>query len=89
MKLSDIIFKEGINDNIGDISLMYTNYARFYKMKMDGKTLFYDEANEVIKGLTGLELPERAYYTSDDVRDILQALREKGIEADVTEMDVD
>ena len=85
--LSDL--DEGINDNIGKVKISYTNYAKFYKMHVDGKRLFYDEANEMIKGLTGLELPVRAYYHSDDVLKVLNALKDKGIEADSYEMDVD
>ncbi len=44
---------------------------------------------DIIFGLTGLELPERAYYSNTEVFAILDALRDKGIEADSWEMDVD
>jgi hypothetical protein len=89
MKLFDIILNEGINDNIGKISLTYTNYARPYKMEVDGKRISFDEMKELILGLTGLELPSRAYYSNTEVLKILNALKEKGIEADSWEMDVD
>ncbi len=39
MKLTDIILNEGINDNISKINLTYTNYARPYKMEVDGKRI--------------------------------------------------
>ena len=84
--LSDL--DEGINDNIGKVEISYTNYAKFHRMEVDGERLFYDEANKKINGLTGLELPKRAYYHSEDVIKVLNALKDKGIEADSYEMDV-
>ena len=58
-------------------------------MHVDGEKLYYDEASEMIKGLTGIELPRRAYYHSDSVGKIVKALEDKGIKADTYEMDVD
>jgi hypothetical protein len=38
--------------------------------------------------LTGKEVPSRGTYDDDKVQDVLNALREKGIDADAYEMDV-
>ena len=83
------VLDEGINDHIEEIIITYNNYGQFYKMHVDGEKLYYDEASEMIKGLTGIELPRRAYYHSDSVDKIVKALEDKGIKADTYEMDVD
>ena len=89
MKLTDIILKEGINDNIDKIVLIYTNHGDFSKMNMDGKTYYRKQAPEVIKGLTGLDLPLEGLPSYDEVQEVIKALKAKGIEADAYELDVD
>ena len=88
MKLVDIILNEGINDHIEKIELIYTNYAKPYKMKVDGKSISFDEMKELILGLTGHELPNKAYDTNPEVLKIINALNQKGIEAHSFEIDV-
>lgn len=89
MKLTDIILDEGINDNIDKIVLIYTNHGDFSKMKMNGKDYYRKQAPEVIKGLTGLDLPLEGLPTYDEVQEVIKALKAKGIEADAYELDVD
>ena len=89
MKLTDIIFKEGINDSIDKITLMYTNYGDFNKMYVDNKTYYRKEAPEVIKALTGLDLPLEGLPSYKEVQEVIKALKAKGIEADAYELDVD
>ena len=47
-----------------------------------------DKAIQMIKKITGLEVPRRAMYHSDEVQDIIDALRKKGYDAEVYPMDV-
>lgn len=89
MKLTDIILDEGINDNIDKIVLIYTNHGDFSKMKMNGKDYYRKQAPEVIKGLTGLDLPLEGLPAYDEVQEVIKALKAKGIEADAYELDVD
>ena len=42
----------------------------------------------MIKKITGLEVPRKAMYHSDEVQDIVDALRKKGYDAEVYPMDV-
>jgi len=89
MKLTDIILNEGINDNVDRISLIYTNYGDFSKLKIDGKDYYRKQAPEVIKALTGLDLPLEGFPEDSKVQEVLQALKAKGIDAEAYELDVD
>ena len=89
MKLTDIILNEGINDNIDKISLIYTNHGDFSKLKIDGKDYYRKQAPEVIKGLTGLDLPLEGFPDYSEVQEVIQALKAKGIDAEAYELDVD
>ena len=89
MKLTDIILNEGINDNIDKISLIYTNYGDFSKLKIDGKDYYRKQAPEVIKALTGLDLPLEGYPDYPEVQEVVKALKARGIDAEAYELDVD
>ena len=89
MKLTDIILNEGINDNIDKIVLIYNNYGDFSKLKIDGKDYYRKQAPEVIKALTGLELPLEGLPEDSKVQEVIQALKAKGIDAEAYELDVD
>lgn len=89
MKLSNIIL-EGWNDNL-EVEITYTNGARLYSIKFNGQKQRGDDhqkAIEFIQKTTGVEVPTRSYYHSDDVQKVLDALKAKGIKADSYEMDV-
>ena len=89
MKLTDIILNEGINDNIDKIVLIYNNYGDFSKLKIDGRDYYRKQAPEVIKALTGLELPLEGLPEDSKVQEVIQALKAKGIDAEAYELDVD
>ena len=89
MKLSDIIFE----NKIKKINLSYLDPGnRLYSISINGEKQrsreAEDKAIEMIKKITGLEVPRKAMYHSDEVHDIVKALRAKGIESDVYPMDV-
>ena len=89
MKLSNIIL-EGWNDNL-EVDLTYTDGARLYSISFNGEKQRGDDhkkAIEFIEKTTGMEVPTRAYYHSDDVIKVLDALKGKGVEADSFEIDV-
>jgi len=88
MKLKDIIL-----ENKKRISLSYTDPgSTLYSISINGEKQrsreAEDKAIEMIKKITGLEVPRRAMYLSDEVQDIVDALRKKGYEAEVYPMDV-
>ena len=88
MKLKDIIL-----ENKKRISLSYTDPGdRLYSISIDGEKQRSredeDKAIEMIKKITGLEVPKRAMYHSDEVQNIIDALRKKGYDAEVYPMDV-
>ena len=87
MKLSDIILENK------KITLAYTDPgSTLYSITINGEKQrsreAEDKAIEMIKKITGLEVPRRAMYLSDEVQDIIDALRKKGYEAEVYPMDV-
>jgi|TARA_B100000085_G_scaffold254539_1_gene253753 hypothetical protein len=87
MKLSDIILENK------KITLAYTDPgSTLYSITINGEKQrsreAEDKAIEMIKKITGLEVPRRAMYLSDEVQDIVDALRKKGYEAEVYPMDV-
>jgi len=100
MKLADIILEGKPNFEVKGIGLTYTDFGRFYgaylhplpqtanlPLGTPREKLHYDEANEYIKNLTGLELPRD--YATDHLSKIVDALKAKGIVADFDDaMDV-
>ena len=87
MKLSDIILENK------KITLAYTDPgSTLYSITINGEKQrsreAEDKAIEMIKKITGLEVPRRAMYLSDEVQDIVDALRKKGYDAEVYPMDV-
>jgi len=87
MKLSDIILENK------KITLAYTDPgSTLYSISINGKKQRSreeeDKAIQMIKKITGLEVPRRAMYHSDEVQDIIDALRKKGYDAEVYPMDV-
>ncbi len=85
--------KEDINKKIDSIELTYTNYGTLYSIKINGEKQrsfeSQEKAKELIKKISGKEVPENALYISDDVQELLDALKAEGIDADSYEMDVD
>jgi len=90
---------DGIGDpkidfDVKGISISYTDYGDFYGIYLyddvkansswKEKIRFFDDAQEYIKGLTGLELPRDYYRGPHDTQleDIKNALIKKGYEAD-------
>ena len=87
MKLSDIILENK------KITLAYTEPgSTLYSISINGEKQRSreeeDKAIQMIKKITGLEVPRRAMYHSDEVQDIIDALRKKGYDAEVYPMDV-
>ena len=76
--------------NIQKLDISYTfPRQRFYAIYVDDKKISnYEEANQIINSLTGLNLPERADYTDPEVYKIVDALKAKGIQAGSYEMDI-
>ena len=87
MKLSNIIF-EGKER----ITLAYTDPgSTLYSISINGEKQRgsdHDKAINMIKKITGLEVPYRASYFDDEVQAIVDALKAKGYDADVFPMDV-
>tara|TARA_B100000925_G_C21886549_1_gene420857 strand:- start:257 stop:724 length:468 start_codon:yes stop_codon:yes gene_type:complete len=85
--------KEDIDKKIDSIVLTYTNYGTLYSIEINGEKQrsfeSQEKAKELIKKLSGKEVPENALYISDDVQELLDALKAEGIDADSYEMDVD
>lgn len=85
--------KEDLNKKIDSIELTYTNYGTLYSIKINGEKQrsfeSQEKAKELIKKISGKEVPENALYISDDVQELLDALKAEGIDADSYEMDVD
>ena len=87
MKLSDIILENK------KITLAYTDPgSTLYSISINGEKQRSreeeDKAIQMIKKITGLEVPRRAMYHSDEVQDIIDALRKKGYDAEGYPMDV-
>lgn len=87
MKILQLL-KEITEQKPKQIVIMYTERSMFYAMKVDGKKIRYKDAEQLIDVLTGLELPYRAVYNEDAVLEIIEALREQGIEAENYEVDM-
>ena len=88
MKLSDIIFE----NKVKEINFAYTDPgARLYSITINGQKQRGDDhkkAIDMIQKLTGKEVPIRAMYHSQEVQDLIDALKAKGIQSDVYPMDV-
>ena len=88
MKLTDIIFE----NKVKEINFAYTDPgARLYSISINGEKQRGDDqkkAIDMIEKLTGKEVPIRAMYHSQEVQDVVNALKAKGIESDVYPMDV-
>lgn len=82
--LGSAYLNEGWNDDIGEVTLMYTNYGDLYKVKIDGKTVDTKD----IEDLAGMEVPDNGFDT-EGINQFIDALKRKGIQADSTEIDVD
>lgn len=84
---------ETISEEANGIQKLDISYTfprqRFYAIYVDDKKISnYEEANQIINSLTGLDLPERADYTDPEVYKIVDALKAKGIQAGSYEMDI-
>ena len=88
MKLSSIIFEQ----NVKRITLSYTYPGdRLYSITINGDKQRGDsieKAKEYIRKLTGKEVPSRGAFDDGKVQDVINALKEKGVDADAYEMDV-
>ena len=85
--------KDTVSEEASDIQRLDISYTfprqRFYAIYVDNKKISnYEEANQIINNLTGLDLPERADYTDPEVYKIVDALKAKGIQAGSYEMDI-
>ena len=86
--------KENIKEGDSDIQRIDMSYAypgqKFYSINVDNKKISnYEEANQIINSLTGLDLPYKADYTDPEVYKIVDALKAKGIQAGSYEQSVD
>jgi|TARA_R110000803_G_scaffold112998_1_gene181424 hypothetical protein len=85
MKLSSIILEK-------KISLSYVEGGnRLYSISIDGQKQRHDDqkaAMDMIEKITGLEVPKYSEWDSDEVLNIITALREKGYDAQSYPMDV-
>ena len=86
MKLTDIILESK------RITLSYTDPGdRLYSISVNGEKQRGEDQNkaiQMIKKITGLEVPQRAMYHSEEVNAIVDALRSKGYESQAYPMDV-
>lgn len=84
----DPIYEEASNIESVEISYAYPG-NRLYSIRINGAKVFEKEqAIQTIKDLTGLEVPQRAYFDDPEVLAIVDALKAKGIQADSSEMDI-
>lgn len=87
-KGEDPIYEEASNIESVEISYAYPG-NRLYSIRINGAKVFEKEqAIQTIKDLTGLEVPQRAYFDDPEVLAIVDALKAKGIQADSSEMDI-
>ena len=88
MKLTDIIFE----NKIKSIDFSYLDPgARLYSISINGDKQRGDDqkkAIDMIEKLIGKDVPIRAMYHSQEVMDMVDAIKSKGIESDVYPMDV-
>ena len=76
--------------NIESVEISYTfPGSRLYSIRINGaKVSDKEQAIQTIKDLTGLEVPQRAYFDDPEVSAIVDALKAKGIQASSSEMDI-
>jgi len=87
-KGEDPIYEEASNIESIEISYAFPG-NRLYSIRINDKKVFEkEEAIQTIKDLTGLEVPERAYFDNPEVLAIIDALKAKGIQASSSEMDI-
>lgn len=85
--------EEAIQEEASNIESINISYAypgnRLYSITINGKkALDKEEAIQTVQGLTGLEVPSRAWFDDKEVLAIVDALKAKGIQASSSEMDV-
>jgi len=85
--------EEAIQEEASGIESVEISYtfpgSRLYSIRINGAKVFEkDQAIQTIKDLTGLEVPQRAYFDDPEVSAIVDALKAKGIQASSSEMDV-
>lgn len=85
--------KKAMQEEVNGIESVEISYtfpgSRLYSIRINGAKVFEKEqAIQTIKDLTGLEVPQRAYFDDPEVLAIIDALKAKGIQADSSEMDV-
>ena len=85
--------EESISEEATNIESINISYAypgnRLYSITINGKkALDKEEAIQTVQGLTGLEVPSRAWFDDKEVLAIVDALKAKGIQASSSEMDV-
>lgn len=76
--------------SIESVEISYTfPGSRLYSIRINGaKVSDKEQAIQTIKDLTGLEVPQRAYFDDPEVSAIVDALKAKGIQASSSEMDI-
>lgn len=85
--------EDPIYEEVSDVESVSITYAypgnRLYSIHINGNKIFdKDEAIQIIKDLTGLEVPSRGWFDDKEVLAIVAALKEKGIKADSSEIDI-
>jgi len=85
--------KGTVSEEVSDVESVTITYAypgnRLYSIHINGNKIFdKDEAIQIIKDLTGLEVPSRGWFDDKEVLAIVDALKAKGIQAGSYEMDI-
>ncbi len=85
--------KGTVSEEVSDVESVTITYAypgnRLYSIHINGNKIFdKDEAIQIIKDLTGLEVPSRGWFDDKEVLAIVDALKAKGIKADSSEIDI-
>lgn len=85
--------EEPIYEEVSDVESVSITYAypgnRLYSIHINGNKIFdKDEAIQIIKDLTGLEVPSRGWFDDKEVLAIVDTLKAKGIDANSSEIDI-
>ena len=75
-----------VDNKIQKVELSYTDYGRIYGVYINGRKVDRDEGIKTVSNLAGIKVPYT--YDLDTVNQIINKLRDQGIEADESEMDV-
>jgi len=75
-----------VDNKIQKVELSYTDYGRIYGVYVNGRKVDRDEGIKTVSNLAGIKVPYT--YDFDTVNQIINKLRDQGIEADESEMDV-